>query len=98
MADHAPSPAPRGFEDHKATYEAFLKFSTAGSLVCLFIVVALVIFRFVNNPLNLVLGFGGIIVGLVASLLALRMGGKWLIPVVLLALYILMAAATVHMS
>ena len=98
MADHAPSPAPRGFEDHKATYEGFLQFSTAGALVCLFIVVALVIFRFVDNPFNIVLGFGGIIVGLIASLLALRMGGKWMIPTALLVLYILLAAANVHMS
>ena len=98
MADHAPSPEPRGFEDHKATYEAFLKFSTAGALHCLFIVVALVIFRFVGNPLNIVLGFGVILVGLISTLLALRMGGKWMIPVVLLVLYILLAAANVHLS
>ena len=96
MADHAPTHEPRGFEDHKATYEGFLKISTAVALHCLFIVVALVVFRFVDNPLNLVLGFGGIIVGLVSSLLAYRMGGKWLIPVILLVLYILLVAANVH--
>ena len=98
MADHAPSPEPRGFEDHKATYETFLQFSMAGSIVCLFIVVALVVFRFVDNPLNIILGFGGILVGLISSLLALRMGGKWMIPVVLLVLNILFVAANVHMS
>lgn len=98
MADHAPSPEPRGFEDHKATYEGFLKFSMAGGLVCLYVIVALVVFRFVNSPLNVVIGFGGILVGLVSSLLALRMGGKWLIPVVLLVLYILFVAANVRMS
>lgn len=98
MADHAPSPEPRGFEDHKATYEGFLRFSTAGALVCLFVVVALVVFRFVDNPLNIVVGFGGILVGLISSLLALRMGGKWMIPLVLLILNILFVAANVHLS
>jgi hypothetical protein len=98
MADHAPSPEPRGFEDHKATYEGFLQFSTAGALVCLFVVVALVGFRFVNNPLNIFMGFGGILVGLISSLLALRMGGKWMIPTVLLILNILFVAANVHLS
>lgn len=98
MADHAPSPEPRGFEDHKATYEGFLQFSVAGGIHCLFIVVALVVFRFVENPLNIFLGFGGIIVGLVASFIALRMGGKWMIPLVLLVVFILLAAANVHMS
>jgi hypothetical protein len=98
MADHAPSPEPRGFEDHKATYEAFLSFSTALGLVCLFIVVALVAFRFIDNPLNVVVGFGGILVGLISSLLALRMGGKWLIPLALFVLDILFVAANVHMS
>ena len=98
MADHAPSPEPRGFEDHKATYEAFLQFSTAGAIVCLYVVVALVVFRFVENPLNIIVGFGGILVGLISSFLALRMGGKWMIPVVLLVLNILFVAANVHMS
>ena len=98
MADHAPSPEPRGYEDHKATYEGFLQFSTAGALVCLFVVVALVVFRFVENPLNIVLGFGGILVGVISSFVALRMGGKWMIPTVLLILNILLVAANVHMS
>ncbi len=98
MADHGPSPEPRGFEDHKATYEGFLSFSMAGGLVCLYVVVALVVFRFVENPFNIFLGFGGILVGVISSFIALRMGGKWLIPMVLLGLYILLVAANVHMS
>ncbi len=98
MADHAPTHEPRGFDDHKATYEGFLRISTAVALVCLYVVVALVVFRFVNNPLNILLGFGGILAGLIASVLALRLGGKWLIPVVLLGLYMLVVAGNVHMS
>ena len=75
-----------------------MDFSVGGSIICLFIVVALVVFRFVNNPFNLVLGFGGILVGTLASVIALRMGGKWMVPIVILVLYGLLAAANVHMS
>ncbi|MDE2446951.1 MAG: aa3-type cytochrome c oxidase subunit IV [Alphaproteobacteria bacterium] len=105
MAAHSSTPsnipAPGSAEDnalHRKTYEGFIAFSIAGALICLYIVVALVVFRFVSNPFNLVLGFGGIIVGSIASMIALRMGGKWLVPVIILVLYGLLTAANVHMS
>ncbi len=105
MASHSSSssnpPAPGTPEDlasHKATYQGFLDFSVAGSLVCLFIVVALVVFRFVNSPFNLVLGFGGMLVGILTSIIALRMGGKWMLPTAVLVLYGLFTAMNVHMS
>lgn len=105
MASHSsPSPAPAkpgSAEDlaaHKATYDGFLAFSTAGSLICLFIVVALVVFRFVDSPFNLLLGFGGMIVGILTSIIALRMGGKWMLPIAILVLYGLFTAMNVHMS
>jgi hypothetical protein len=105
MASHStpssPAPKPGSPEDyatHKATYQGFLDFSVAGSIICLYIVVALVIFRFVDNPFNVILGFGGIIVGTLASIIALRMGGKWMLPTAILVLYGLFAAMNVHMS
>jgi predicted membrane protein len=100
MADHAKNPhlAPNGMDAHKATYQGFLDFSVAGSIICIYIVVALVGFRFMTNPLNVVFGFGGILVGILTSLIALRMGGKWLVAIVPLVLYALFAAANVQMS
>ena len=105
MASHSSAtsnpPAPGTPEDlatHKATYKGFLDFSVAGSIICLYIVVALVVFRFVSFPFNVVLGFGGIIVGTLASIIGLRMGGKWMVPMVILVLYGLLTAANVHMS
>ena len=105
MASHSspssPAPKPGSAEDfatHKATYQGFLDFSVAGSIICLYIIVALVIFRFVDNPFNIILGFGGIIVGILTSIIALRMGGKWMLPVVILIMYALFAAMNVHMS
>ena len=105
MASHSsPSSAPakpgtaEDLAAHKATYDGFLAFSTAGSLICLYIVVALVVFRFVDSPFNLLLGFGGIIIGILTSVIALRTGGKWMVPVAVLVLYGLFTAMNVHMS
>jgi predicted membrane protein len=100
MAEHAQNPhhATNGMDPHKATYKGFLDFSVAGSIVCIYVVVALIGFRFMSNPLNLMFGFGGILLGVLASLIALRMGGKWAVALVPLALYALFAAANVQMS
>jgi CHASE2 domain-containing sensor protein len=100
MADHAHNPhhASNGMDAHKAAYQGFLDFSVAGSIICLYILVALVTFRFLSNPLNVIVGFAGLIVGILASLIALRMGGKWAVAVVPLVLFGLFVAANVQMS
>jgi hypothetical protein len=58
----------------------------------------LVVFRFMNNPANVITGFGGIIAGLITTLIGLRMGGRWALPGVVLVLFAVFAAANVHMS
>ncbi len=100
MADHAPNPhhAANGMEAHKATYKGFVDFSVAGTIICLYIVVALVTFRFLDNPWNNILGFGGLIVGIIASLIALRMGGKWMVAIVPLVLFGLFVAGNAQLS
>ena len=92
MANHAPSQLPRGFEDHKSTYEGFLKASIALSIICGFILVALCSFRFIDNW-NVLIGFGGLIAGILAVLIDLRSAGKWYISGGLLALFGLFVAA-----
>jgi Bacterial aa3 type cytochrome c oxidase subunit IV len=76
MAEHTQNPhhSPTGMDAHKSTYQGFLDFSVAGSIICIYIVVALVTFRFMNNPANVITGFGGLILGVITSLIALRMG------------------------
>ncbi len=99
MADHSHSssqPVLSGMDAHRATYEGFLHWSIAGALHCFFVLVALVDFRFVDFPLNLVLGFGGIIIGSIATLIAMKAGGKWLLPVVILVVYGLLVGNLVH--
>ena len=100
MADHTHSSAPvvTGMAAHRATYEGFLGWSAVIALISLFICVALVDFRFVDAPLSLFAGFGGIIIGVIVSLIAMRMGGKWLLPIGVLILFGLFIGANVHNS
>jgi Bacterial aa3 type cytochrome c oxidase subunit IV len=101
MADHghtSSQPAVHGLAAHTATYNGFINFSAAGTIICLYIMVALVTFRFMDNPWNVLVGFGGMVVGIITTLIGLRMGGKWMLPVVVLVLYGLFVANNIHMS
>lgn len=91
MADHTPSHTPRGLQDHKETYEGFLTGSVALGLICGFILVALVAFRFMDF-LNVFTGFAGLIVGTLATLIDVRAGGKWYLSGGLLVLFGLFVA------
>ena len=74
MADHGSSGSQansHSFEAHKAAYEGFLKGSIVLSLLCFYILVALVAFRFVGNW-NVLLGFTGLILGSLALLIDAR--------------------------
>jgi hypothetical protein len=94
MADNSPTHTPRGLQDHKDTYEGFLKGSVALSMVCLFVLVALVAFRFMSNW-NVLTGFAGIIVGILSVIIDVRAGGKWYVSGVLLVLFGIFVAANV---
>lgn len=91
MANQSPTHEPRGFEDHKATYDGFIKGSVALALICGFTLVALVAFRFMDS-LNVFTGFAGLIVGIIAALIDLRAGGKWYLTGGLLVLFGLVVA------
>jgi Bacterial aa3 type cytochrome c oxidase subunit IV len=94
MADNSPSHTPRGYDDHKATYEGFLAGSVALSMVCLYILVALVAFSFMSS-LNVFTGFAGIILGIIAVIVDLKTSGKWYVSSGLLVLFGLFVAANV---
>lgn len=91
MADHSPTHTPRGLQDHKETYEGFLTGSVALGMICGFVLVALVAFRFMDF-LNVLTGFGGLILGIFATLIDARAGGKWYLSGGLLVLYGLFVA------
>jgi hypothetical protein len=92
MADHSPSHTPRGFQDHKDTYQGFITGSVALTMVCLYVLVALCAFRFMDNW-NVFVGFAGLILGIIAVLIDVRATGKWYVSGVLLVLFGVFVAA-----
>ena len=95
MADHGSSGShPHGFDEHRSTYDAFIKGSVALSIVCLYVLVALVAFRFVGSG-NVLLGFGGLVLGMIAVLIDFRSSGKWYLSGGLLVIFGLITAVAV---
>lgn len=95
MADHGSSGShPHGFDEHRSTYDAFIKGSIVLTIVCLFILVALVAFAFVNSG-NVLLGFGGLILGMIAVMIDMRSNGKWYLSGGLLVIFGLITAVAV---
>jgi CDP-diglyceride synthetase len=94
MADHSSGNASNDMESHKTTYEGFLTGAVGLSIICLFVVIALVDFRFAASH-NVLLGFGGIIVGTIAVLIDARTGARWFLSAALLVLFGLLSAFSV---
>ena len=94
MAKHSSVKHSDDMEEHRNTYNAFIKGSVALSIVCGYVLVALVSFRFAPT-FNVFMGFGGLILGIVAVLIDLRRGGNWSLPVGLLVLFGLITAVNV---
>jgi hypothetical protein len=80
-----------GMDSHSGAYEGFLKGSIALSIICGFILVALVAARFMDS-LNVFTAFAGIIAGIVATLIDVRANGSWYLSGGLLVLYGLFVA------
>jgi hypothetical protein len=81
-------------EAHRKTYDAFLTGSVALSIICGYVLVALVSFRFAPS-FNVFMGFGGLVLGIVAVLLDVRRGRSWYLSVGLLVLFGLVIAASI---
>jgi hypothetical protein len=94
MAEHSSGNHSQDMEAHRSTYSAFVTGSVALSLVCAFVLVSLVSFRFAHT-LNVFTGFAGLIIGIVAVLIDVRTGGKWLLPLGVLVVFGLITAVNV---
>ncbi len=95
MAEHTSSGnVTHGFEEHKATYEGFVKGSVALTILCLYILVALAAFAFISN-FNVLIGFAGLIIGIIALLIDVRAGNKWYLSVGALVIFGLITAVSV---
>ena len=96
MADHGSSTAPtqHGFEEHRKTYEGFLKGAVVLTILFLYILVALVSFAFIGSG-NVLIGFGGLIIGILALLVDMRAGNNWYISAGWLVIFGLFVAVMV---
>ena len=81
-------------EAHRGTYEGFIKGALALSLISGFVLVALVAFRFAHT-LNVLTGFSGLVLGLIAVVIDFRSGSRWFLSGGLLVLFGLMTAINV---
>ena len=92
MAEHGSTGThSHGFEEHAKTYDGFIKGSIAGTILCLYVLVALVAFAFISSG-NLLIGFGGLIIGILALVIDIRAGGSWKLSVGWLVIYGLFTA------
>jgi hypothetical protein len=97
MADHGSSGAhtgSHGLADHTSTYEGFVKGAFVLVILSAYVLVALVAFRFVGSG-NLLLGFGGLILGVIAVLVDARAGNRWFLSGGLLVVFGLITGAVV---
>ena len=82
-------------EDHRATYEGFVKGCISLSLMCAFIVVALCEFAF-GTSFTFLIGFGGMVAGLISIIIDARANpSKWYLSIGLLIAYGLLVAVTI---
>ena len=95
MAEHASSGGhSNDMEAHRHAYEGFIKGSLALAIICGYILVALVAFRFAHT-LNVFTGFAGLIVGLITVAIDARTGSRWFLSGGLLVLFALITAVNV---
>ena len=95
MAEHGSSAThSHGFEEHQRTYDGFLKGAVALTILSLIVVVALVAFAFISAG-NVLIGFGGIIIGILALIVDLKAGGSWKLSVGWLVIFGLLTAVMV---
>jgi lipopolysaccharide export LptBFGC system permease protein LptF len=93
MAEHGSTGThSHGYEEHAKTYDAFIKGSIALTILCFYVLVALVAFAFVASSTNLLVGFGGLVIGTLALIIDLRVGGSWKLSVGWLVIFGLLTA------
>ena len=96
MAEHASSgDHSNDMESHRHAYEGFIKGSVALAIICGYVLVALVAFRFASHPLNVFSGFVGLIAGLISVANDARTGSRWFLSGDLLVLFGLITAVNV---
>jgi hypothetical protein len=92
MAEHPSSDThAHGMEEHRSTYQGFVKGAIVLSLVSALVLVALVSFRFAHT-LNVFTGFAGLILGCIAVAIDARTGSRWFLSLGVLVVFGLITA------
>jgi len=95
MAEHTSSDTHgNGMEEHRSTYEGFVKGAIVLALVSFYVLVALVSFRFAHT-LNVFTGFAGLVIGFTAIAIDARTGSRWFLSLGVLVLFGLITAVNV---
>lgn len=95
MAEHGSSVThSHGMEEHERTYQGFIKGAVVLTILSLYVLVALVSFAFISSG-NVLIGFGGLIIGVIALLVDMRAGNNWYISAGWLVIFGLFVAVMV---
>ena len=82
------------YEAANATYAGFLKGAVVLTIFCLYVLVALCAFAFIDKG-NVLIGFGGLIIGAIALIIDLRASNNWYVSVAWLVIFGLFTAVMV---
>ena len=95
MADHGTHTSnAMDYEAAHSTYAGFLKGAVVLSIMSFYVLIALCAFAFIDKG-NVLIGFAGLIVGIIALIVDLRAGNNWYISVAWLVIFGLFTAVMV---
>ena len=95
MADHGtPTSSAMDYEQAHGTYSGFLKGAVVLTIMCCYVLVALCAFAFIDRG-NVLIGFAGLIIGIIALIVDLRAANNWYISVGWLVIFGLFTAVMV---
>lgn len=95
MAEHGThTSSAMDYEEANRTYAGFLKGAVVLTIMSLYVLVALCAFAFIGSG-NVLIGFGGLIIGVIALIVDLRAGNNWYISVGWLVIFGLFTAVMV---
>ena len=95
MADHGTHTSnAMDYEAAHSTYAGFLKGAVVLTIFCLYVLIALCAFAFIDKG-NVLIGFAGLIIGAIALIVDLRAGNNWYISVAWLVIFGLFTAVMV---
>ena len=95
MAEHGTQTSnAMDYEAAHSTYAGFIKGAVVLTIFCLYVLVALCAFAFIDKG-NVLIGFAGLIIGAVALIVDLRAGNNWYISMAWLVIFGLATAVMV---